>query len=210
MNRVDRILLITSHIMRFSLVIAIFLAFYERRWMSLFLSIITLFLMFFPAIIRRNYKVTLPLEFEFLIIFFLYASLFLGEVGDYYEKFWWWDTLLHTISGVILGTIGFLFVYLLNKDSSVNMKLGAIFVSLFSFSFALSMGAVWEIFEFAMDSFFNLNMQKSGLVDTMWDLIVDALGALFVSIGGYFYVKKVKTPLFYNFVERYLCLNKKE
>jgi hypothetical protein len=53
----------------------------------------------------------------------------------------------------------------------------------------LSIGALWEIFEFLMDSLFGLNMQKSGLIDTMWDLIVDALGALVISILGYLYLK---------------------
>jgi flagellar biosynthesis protein FliR len=209
MSRRDKFFLGISYFIRVSLIVAIFLAFYERQWINIFLSVLTLFLTFFPSIIKRNYKVTLPLEFEFLIIIFLYSSLFLGEVGGYYERFWYWDVLLHGLSSMILGTIGFLFVYLLNKDSSVKMDLGAVFVSIFSFSFALSIGALWEIFEFAMDSFFGFNMQKSGLVDTMWDLIIDALGALIISVFGYFYVKKVKTPLFYNFVEKFLSLNKK-
>jgi len=64
------------------------------------------------------------------------------------------------------------------------------FVALFSFVFAIAIGSMWEIFEYSMDSFFDLNMQKSGLVDTMWDLIVDAVGALFIAVLGYWYMKR--------------------
>lgn len=63
------------------------------------------------------------------------------------------------------------------------------FVALFTFMFAVGLGAIWEIFEFAMDSFFGMNMQKSGLVDTMWDLIVDSVGALVISVLGYGYLR---------------------
>jgi uncharacterized membrane protein YjdF len=57
------------------------------------------------------------------------------------------------------------------------------------------MGTLWEIFEFTADSLFGSDMQKhmlgdqSGLTDTMWDLIVDAVGALIISVLGYGYLK---------------------
>ena len=120
---------------------------------------------------------------------------FLGEVRNYYVRFWWWDIVLHTASGFLFGIIGFLLVHVLNEveEIDVNMKPG--FVALFAFLFAVGMGAIWEIFEFVMDRFFNMNMQKpmlgdpSGLTDTMWDLIVDTLGALIISALGYSYLK---------------------
>ena len=64
------------------------------------------------------------------------------------------------------------------------------FVALFSFTFAIAIGSLWAIFEYSMDSLLGLNMQKSGLVDTMWDLIVDAVGAFVISVLGYFYMKR--------------------
>ena len=98
--------------------------------------------------------------------------------------------MLHTLSGVIIGAIGFSLVYIFNTEENVAIKLSPLFVAIFSFCFATSMGALWEIYEFFMDSIFGLNMQKSGLVDTMWDLIVDALGALVMSVLGYLYLKR--------------------
>ena len=77
-------------------------------------------------------------------------------------------------------------------------------IAIFSFSFALAIGTIWEIFEFGIDNFFGLNMQKSGLVDTMWDLIVNSFGALFTSIIGFIYLKGGKTYLFDKLLKRFI------
>ncbi len=63
------------------------------------------------------------------------------------------------------------------------------------FCFAVASGAIWEIFEFLMDQFFGLNMQKSGLMDTMTDLIMDSLGAFLASAFGYIYLINKKSKL---------------
>ena len=106
--------------------------------------------------------------------------------------------MLHTTSGIILGVIGFMFVYLLNKSYSNSIKLSPFFVVMFAFCFAVTMGVFWEFFEFSADRILGTNMQKfrfpelgqDGLVDTMTDLFVDAVGALITSIIGYFYIQK--------------------
>lgn len=208
LTKTEKAIVITSYILKITVIIAIIWSIFQERWIVLFLSSLTLIFSFIPAMIERNYKITLPLEFEFLILIFLYGTLFLGEIGDYYTKVWWWDIALHTLSGIIFGIIGFIFVYVMNRESKINVHLKSIYVAIFSFTFAVSIGAVWEIFEFSMDSFFGTNMQKSGLVDTMWDLIVDVVGALIVSTSGYFYVKNVKTPLFTNLIDKFFCMNK--
>ena len=91
------------------------------------------------------------------------------------------------------------------EDVGIHMKPG--FVAFFAFVFAVGMGALWEVFEFSMDSFFGMNMQKpmlgdaSGLTDTMWDLIVDTIGALIISLLGYGYVKAANSE---SFLERWI------
>ena len=106
----------------------------------------------------------------------------------YYVRFWWWDIVLHTGSGFLLGVLGFLLVYVLNEKEDIELNLEPKFIAFFAFLFAMGMGAIWEIFEFAMDQLFGMNMQKSGLVDTMWDFIVDGIGALIISILGWGYL----------------------
>lgn len=189
MDKIDKIKLWISLIFRVLLVIAGIMAIFHKDWMNVMLCISTIFLTFLPGIIEKRFKVDYPSEFEIVILVFIYASIYLGEMQSFYQMFWWWDILLHTISGVIIGAIGFSLVYILNREKEVAITLSPLFVAIFSFSFALSIGAVWEIFEFSMDSIFGLNMQNSGLVDTMWDIIVDTLGALFISILGYRYLK---------------------
>ena len=128
-------------------------------------------------------------------------SLFLGEFGDYYNRFWWWDVVLHSGSAFLLGILGFLLVYVLNEKKDVNLDLHPQFIALFAFLFAIGIGTLWEIFEFFMDQVFGLNMQKSGPVDTMWDLIVDVIGAGLIAIVGWGYIKSRETD---SFLERWI------
>jgi RNAse (barnase) inhibitor barstar len=121
------------------------------------------------------------------IIVFVYATLFLGEVGSFYERFWWWDIALHIGSAMAFGCIGFVIMYLLFKSN--KLEANSFWLSVFTFCFAVSIGVIWEIFEFSMDQIFGMNMQKSGLIDTMWDLIVDSIGGLIASIAGYAFMK---------------------
>jgi uncharacterized membrane protein len=189
LNRVDRVKLYLFIFFRAIVVFAGVFAAINGDWTNLGMSILTLLVLFLPTIIEKKLSIDFPSEFEIIVVIFIFAALYLGEMRSYYTKFWWWDIFLHTFSGLIIGAVGFSLVDILNKNEKVSISLSPIFVSIFSFCFALAIGALWEIYEFAMDSIFGLNMQKSGLVDTMWDLIVDALGALVFSIIGYFYLK---------------------
>lgn len=204
-NTTDKISLIISIIIRVSLVLAIIFTILTKKWTSLYTSTITLFLTFLPSIIENNYKISLPSEFEILIILFIFASLFLGEVRDYYTRFGWWDIMLHGLSGIILGFIGFIILYVLSRNELIKAQ--PLILVLFSFSFAVAFGAIWEIFEFTMDNLFGLNMQRSGLVDTMWDLIFDTFGAVIVSVAGYQYLKRVEAPLFRRLIKRFSSAN---
>jgi hypothetical protein len=189
MQRIKKIEFWVSTIVRITLIGAIVIAIIRDNRMNLALSLITLFLTFLPVLIEKRYKIEFPSEIEIIIILFIYASLYLGEIKAYYVLYWWWDLFLHTLSGIIIGIIGFYWVYLLSRRGDAPCPMTPLFVATFSVSFAIALGVIWEIFEFSMDSFFGMHMQKSGLVDTMWDLIVDTLGALIVSFLGYFYVK---------------------
>jgi len=190
MKRVDKIRFWLSLLFRILLVVAGIIAVFTTNWINLALVIFTMFLTFLPSIVERRYKLDLPSEIEILVLLFVYGSLYLGELYAFYEKFWWWDLFLHAYSGIMIGIAGFALVYVLNKEKKLTFNLSPLFIAMFSFSFSVALGVMWEIFEFVMDSVFDFNMLKSGLVDTMWDLIVDTSGALLVALIGYFYVKK--------------------
>lgn len=156
-------------------------------WSLAFVALTTLALSLAPVIVARWADITVPPSFIAAIVLFVGGTVFLGEVYDFYERFWWWDIMMHGGSAVGFGLIGFILVFMMFQGDRFAAPPFA--VAFFAFCFALSIGALWEIFEFSMDQLFGLNMQKSGLVDTMGDLIVDTIGALIGAGSGYFYLK---------------------
>lgn len=166
-----------------------------QRWMHAFLVLAIMLGILLPELMKRRYRVEIPSEVQIAATLFAFAALFLGEVRGYYEKLWWWDEALHFTAGLLLGLLGFLIVHALNTSRMVSMEMRPSFVALFAFLFSVSVGTVWEIFEFAMDQSFGLTMQKpmlgdpSGLTDTMSDLVLDAAAAAFISIVGWRYIK---------------------
>jgi hypothetical protein len=159
-------------------------------------TLIIIALTYVPQHLGSRLRVHVPPEFESAAVLFICMTLFLGEVLDFYNRYWWWDVVLHAESGFLLGIVGFLLVYILNEKDSLDLDLSPGFIALFAFQFSITLGVLWEIFEFAMDSIFGLNMQKSGLVDTMWDLIVDCIGAGTISVMGYFFLLTVESDSF--------------
>ena len=176
--------------LKLSLLVGAVLSFVGGHLEAGVVTLAIFFITFLPIILGNRFQVKIPSEFELLAVVLVYASLFLGEVHGYYLKFWWWDLVLHTSSGFLLGILGFLLVYVLNEKKEIDLDLKPGFVALFAFVFAIAFGTYWEIFEFAMDQSFETNMQKSGLTDTMWDLIVNSIGALIISLLGWGYLRK--------------------
>ena len=162
-------------------------AVWEELWRAAFVAGITLVLTMLPLVIQRWADFRLPRALIFLITLFAVCTLVLGEVFDFYETYWWWDVALHSGSAVMFGLFGIILIMLIFDNASITAS--PLMVAFLAFCFAMAVGAVWEIFEFAMDQLFGLNMQKSGLIDTMWDLIVDALGGIVGASAGWVYLK---------------------
>ncbi len=181
-------------------------AIYNGSWMTVFLISAIMSVILIPLVLGPRFQLQIPSEFQILAVVFVFATLYLGEVQSYYERLWWWDIMLHTTSGLLLGILGFLLVYVLNENERAALHMRPRFVALFACLFAIAMGALWEIFEFAMDQLLGMDMQKtmrgdpSGLTDTMWDLIVDTLGACIISAFGWWYMVRKQ----HSFIERWI------
>lgn len=158
-----------------------------QTWSAVFVAVATLVLTFLPERFAGLFGIRLPRSVLTAIVVFIFATLFLGEVGDFYERFWWWDVVLHFMSALSFGAIGFLLIFMLFEGDRYAAPPWALAV--LAFCVGLSIGALWEVFEFSMDQLFGMNMQKSGLVDTMKDLIVDSAGAAIGAFSGYLYLK---------------------
>ena len=163
--------------------------------------ILGLFAMTLPGLLSHRFQIEIPSGMLVLYAIFLYGAIFLGEVRSFYYTVPHWDTILHTFSGGMLGALGFSFVTLLNKTDKIPLNLSPIFVAIFAFCFAVTLGVFWEIYEFSFDGILGLNMQKfslesgellmgrAALQDTMKDLIVDCLGAFIMALVGYISLK---------------------
>lgn len=150
-------------------------------------------LTFIPPLIFKILKIKADKTLYLSIIFFIFISLYLGTLNNFYS-YEWWDTMVHTISGII---IGFCAIIILKKYNT-PMEIGtanAFFIFVFVLSFTSLCGVIWEIYEFTMDTFFNLNMQRvkyCGINDTMIDLISDLIGSVIFYVFYYFIVKNKK------------------
>jgi hypothetical protein len=184
---INRIELTIALVLQAGILIVTVSALVERQWLGAFSGSIVLLLTFAPALIEHHLRVPLPVELTLITSVFLYASFALGEVRDFYEKIWWWDLALHGVAALTIGIIGFLSIYVFYMTHRIQIAAG--WIATITFALAVSLGTLWEIFEFLMDWNFGLNMQKSGLVDTMTDLMINAAGAAIAAVIGYFYVR---------------------
>ena len=146
------------YILQGILFLELLIALWRGNWLPAFTASGIIGVTLIPFFVERRVRVHIPPQFQLMGIAFVFASLFLGEMRGYYTRFWWWDIVLHTSSGFLLGIVGFLLVHVLNEIEKIGMHLKPGFVSLFAFLFAVGLGALWEIFEFTMDTFFGTNM----------------------------------------------------
>lgn len=167
------------------------LFFAHGNWEAGVSTTVIFFLMLATSFFKKRYGIYLPFMLDFGIVALIFLTLFLGEVIRFYEYVPFWDKALHFQSGLLLGAVGYVAVYVLNESKHKGFDLNPGFLSVFAVAFSLSIGALWEIVEFAVDNLFMARWQN-GLVDTMWDLVADMVGALIISIAGYFWMYRHK------------------
>lgn len=156
-------------------------------WASVFSTVLVFALMSVPSVLKYRYRFYLPFALDLSIVGFVFATLFLGHLANFYDYIPLWDKFVHFQSGLILGVAGFVLVYTLNEQESIHLDLSPGFVAFFAVTFSLAIGVVWELIEFTADSTFDVDWQN-GNADTMWDLIAAGAGALIVSVAGYFWM----------------------
>ena len=213
---VGRILVRITLLMQAIVCVALVVFILRRDWENVFLTAIVIALMLIPVVLHRRYDVFIPPEFQLVAAGFIFFSVYLGSVRGYYSRFWWWDVALHTSSGFILGIAGFVSLFLLNRTDRIPKGMRPIFICFFGVTFAVFLGVVWEIFEYACDRLgprigWQSNMQsvESGVRDTMQDLIVDTIGAIVVAVMGWFYLRSGRFSFLADGVKKFLARNPK-
>ncbi|MFQ6860935.1 MAG: hypothetical protein ACLROI_00505 [Beduini sp.] len=160
-------------ILRAMVVIVMILQFFNRNYENVFFCLLTLFLLIIPSFIQVEFRIEIPTTLEIIILLFIFAAEILGEIHAFYVKIPLWDTLLHTMNGFLAAAIGFSLVDILNRNKRLEFHLSPLFMVLVAFCFSMTIGVVWEFFEFFMDSFFNMDMQKDTVIHAIHSVMLD-------------------------------------
>ena len=141
---------------------------------GVFFCVLTLLLLYIPSWVQVRFHVELPPPLEITILCFIFAAEILGEVNAFYVLIPGWDTILHTLNGFLAAAVGFSLVMILNDNEGLTFDLSPFFLALTAFCFSMTIGVLWEFFEFAMDFFFHTDMQKDTVIHSIHTVTLDA------------------------------------
>ncbi len=140
---------------------------------NFFLCVLSLVLFLLPAFVERKLKVDLPDALEIIVLLFIFAAEILGEISSFYVRVPHWDTMLHTVNGFLFAAIGFAMVDVLNRSSRVKFNLSPFYLAVMAFCFSMTVGVLWEFFEFGMDMLIHFDMQKDTIVNSVTSVTFD-------------------------------------
>lgn len=209
---------IVFSVLRALVVVAMVRQFFNQNYENVLLCGVTLILLLLPSFVQLELRVELPKTLEIIILIFIFAAEILGELREFYVKIPLWDTMLHTTTGFLAAAVGFSLVDLLNRSKHHRVSLSPLFLTLTAFCFSMTIGVLWEFFEFAMDHFFAMDMQKDRVVHEIHSVLLnpagrnetvtlDGISEVVVNgrelgIGGYLDIGLIDTmkDLFVNFI----------
>ena len=152
---------------------------------SAFICLLVLVLFMLPFFIQQNFGIELPSTLEIIILLFIFAAEILGELECYFITYPHWDSMLHTTTGFLCAATGFALIDILNRNSRIKFELSPIYVALAAFCFSMTVGVLWEFFEFGMDRLFHMDMQKDTVVQSITSVMLDPTNRnIPVTIGG--------------------------
>jgi hypothetical protein len=145
----------------------------RSEYESAFICLLVLVLFMLPFFIQQNFGIELPSTLEIIILLFIFAAEILGELECYFITFPYWDSMLHTTTGFLCAATGFALIDILNRNSRIKFELSPIYVALAAFCFSMTVGVLWEFFEFGMDRIFHMDMQKDTVVSSITSVMLD-------------------------------------
>lgn len=154
-------------VIRLLVIITIVVQAIRGNFENVFLCILTLILFTIPSIIDKKLNIKLPNALEVIILLFIFSAEILGEIQNFYGIFKFWDTMLHTINGFLCAAIGFSMIDILNRSPRFHLKMSPLFVALVAFCFSMTIGILWEFFEYGSDIFFKTDMQKDRITSSI-------------------------------------------
>ena len=148
-------------------------SFLRGEYFNVLVSILTLALFMIPAFVEKNFRLHLSAFFEGVVLVFIFSAEILGEINCYYQKIPHWDTVLHTVNGFMFAAFGFALLDMINRDETVKFRLSPVYLALVAFCFSMTVGVLWEFFEFGCDMMFHSDMQKDTYVSEFYTVLLD-------------------------------------
>ena len=163
-------------VLRVMVIAVLVLQVLNKNYENVFLCALTLLLLIIPSFIQVQFKIEFPSTLEIIMLLFIFAAEILGEIREFYVIYPFWDTMLHTLNGFLAAAIGFSLVDLLNQSERMKFKLSPAFLAIVAFCFSMTIGVIWEFFEFGVDKFLGFDMQKDTIVHTIGSVMLDPAG----------------------------------
>ena len=165
--------MIVHYVLRALVLVILVAQIFNQNYENVFLCLLTLMLFAIPSFIETNSDIDIPDTLENIMLFFVFAAEILGEVHHYYVSFPYWDTMLHTANGFLAAAIGFSLVDILNQSEHITFKLSPLFVVIVAFCFSMTIGVLWEFFEFFLDVVFHTDSQKDTILHAIHTIALD-------------------------------------
>lgn len=160
-------------ILRIFVIASMILAIFRGEFENVFVYLLALLLFLAPAILERKLKIELPSTFEIIILLFIFAAEVLGEIHSFYVKIPHWDTMLHTMNGFLFAAVGFSLLDMINRNPNMKFQLSPFYLALVAFCFSMTIGVLWEFFEFGCDMFLEKDMQKDYIIQAFSSVKLD-------------------------------------
>ena len=164
---------IVFYTLRILVLVALVRQIMPHNYEGAFFCVLTIVLLYIPSWLQVKLHIELPPPLEITILCFIFAAEILGEVNAFYVNVPNWDTMLHTLNGFLAAAVGFSMVLLLNDDERLTFDLSPFFLALVAFCFSMTIGVLWEFFEFGMDYFFHTDMQKDTVINSIYTVALD-------------------------------------
>lgn len=216
--REHKVSFLVFNILRLLVIVVLIRQLLRQNYESAFFCILTMLLLYVPSWLQVQLDIELPQPLEITVLCFIFAAEILGEVDAFYLRIPFWDMLLHTINGFLAAGVGFSLAMLLNNRKRVVFSLSPAFLAVTAFCFSMTIGVLWELFEFGMDFVFHTDMQKDTIVQALYSVTLDpeqanhvvavtdiqnvAINGLPLNLGGYLDIGLIDTmeDLLVNFI----------
>lgn len=172
----DRSAFLIYSILRVLVLTVLVRSIWIQKWENAAICVLALCLFLIPSFLERKLKIELPTALEVIIFLFIFAAEILGEINAFYIRFPFWDTMLHTINGFLCAAVGFAMVDILNQNPKIKFTLSPLYLAVAAFCFSMTVGVLWEFFEFSADCFVHTDMQKDTILSSISSVMLDPDG----------------------------------